>query len=319
MSTALAFLRRHVWAFAAALSIVLIIINLAISPAFLSPGRLPTTLATLAPFVLVGFASTPAILSGGIDVSVGPLATFINCLFVAVLLPHGLGDWYSAIPILLITSAAVGTITGLLVTVVRLHPVVASTGILFVLIGLSITISKTPVSAPTNWSSGLAKSIGWLPGAVITIGVVALAWFLLRQTAYVRNLLATGESDISAYGSGVNVTVVRTLAYTIGGIFAGIGGIALTALLQSSQASLANTYALLGLAAAVLGGTALGGGKGGLLGTFFGALVLYLLQQLLTATGVPSTLVQFSYGAVLISGVILGATLLNPSQRKIRS
>ena len=61
------------------------------------------------------------------------------------------------------------------------------------------------------------------------------------------------------------------------------------------------------------------GGKGGLLGTFFGALVLYLLQQLLTATGVPSTLVQFSYGAVLISGVILGATLLNPSQRKIRS
>lgn len=310
MKTPITFLRQHSWAFAAALAAVLMAINLAVSPSFLSPDRLPTTLATLAPFVLVGFASTPAILSGGIDVSVGPLATFINCFFVAVLLPSGLGDWYAAIPLLLIVSAAIGTATGLLVTVVRLHPVVASTGVLFVLIGLSITISKVPVSAPSNWSEGLAKAFGWLPGAIIPIGIAALAWILLKRTAFVSNLLATGESDISAYGSGVNVTVVRTLAYTLGGLFAGVAGVALSALLQSSQSSLAYTYALLGLAAAVLGGTALGGGKGGLLGTFFGALVLYLLQQLLTALGVQSSLVQFAFGLVLVIGVLLGATLL---------
>lgn len=319
MKKFLGVLRRHSWAFACGLTIVLFAINIAVSPSFLSPERLPTTLATLAPFVLVGFASTPAILSGGIDVSVGPLATFINCFFVAVLLPYGLGEWYVAIPLLLLVSAAIGTVTGLLVTVARLHPVVASTGVLFVLIGLSLTISKTPVSAPNNWSDALAKSYGWFPGAIITIGIVALAWFLLRRTAYVSNLLATGESDISAYGSGVNVTVVRTLAYTIGGLFAGVGGVALSALLQSSQSSLANTYALLGLAAAVLGGTALGGGKGGLLGTFFGALTLYLLQQLLTAFGVQSSLVQFAYGLVLVLGVLLGATLLNPRTRKARA
>lgn len=305
-------LRRHSWAFACALAIVLLIINLAVSPSFLAPDRLPATLATLAPFVLVGFASTPAILSGGIDISVGPLATFINCLFVAVLLPAGLGDWFTAIPLLLVASAGIGTATGLLVTVVRLHPVVASTGMLFVLIGLSITISKNPVSAPANWSTGLAGAYGWLPGAALTIGIVALAWFLLRRTAFVSNLLATGESDVSAYGAGVNVTLVRTLAYTLGGLFAGVGGVALSALLQSSQSSLASTYALLGLAAAVLGGTALGGGKGGLLGTLFGALVLYLLQQLLTATGVQPSLVQFTFGLVLVTGVILGATLLSP-------
>ncbi|MGX5696276.1 ABC transporter permease [Agromyces soli] len=319
MNAALAVLRRHSWAFASVLAALLLVINLAVSPSFLSPERFPTTLATLAPFVLVGFASTPAILSGGIDVSVGPLATFINCFFVAVLMPSGLGDWYAAIPVLLLLSAAIGTVTGLLVTVVRLHPVVASTGVLFVLVGLSITISKTPVSATANWSDGLAKSYGWLPGAAVTIGVVALGWFLLRRTAYVNNLLATGESDVSAYGSGVNVTVVRTLAYTLGGLFAGVGGVALSALLQSSQASLANTYALLGLAAAVLGGTALGGGKGGLLGTFFGALVLYLLQQLLTAFGVQASLVQFSFGLVLVIGVVLGATLLSSRTRRIRA
>jgi ribose transport system permease protein len=319
MTRILGFFQRHSWSFVCLLALILLAINLLVSPSFLAPDRLPATLATLAPFVLVGFASTPSILSGGIDISVGPLATFINCLFVAVLLPSGLGDWYAAVPILLIAGAAVGTVTGLLVTVVRLHPVVASTGVLFILIGLSTTISRAPVSAPPNWSDGLAQSYGWLPGAAITMGVVALAWFLLRRTTYVRNLLATGESDISAFGSGVNVTAVRTLAYTLGGLFAGVAGIALSALLQSSQSSLATMYALLGLAAAVLGGTALGGGKGGLLGTFFGAVVIYLLQQLLTAFGVQPSLVQFAYGLVLVVGVVLGATLLNPRLTRSRA
>lgn len=319
MSKLAEFFRSRSWALAALLATILLVINMIVSPNFLSPDRLPATLATLAPFVLVGFAATPPILSGGIDVSVGPLATFINCFFVAVLLPNGLGDWYIAIPIVILSSAAIGTVTGLLVTVVRLHPVVASTGMLFILVGLAISISKDSVSMQDNWSSGLAQSYGFLPGALITIGLVALLWFGLRRTTYVRNLLAAGESDVSAYGSGVNVTLVRTLAYTTGGVFAGIAGIALSALMQSSQPSLATTYALLGLAAAVLGGTALGGGRGGLLGTFLGALVLYLLQQLLTAFGVEPSLVQFTYGAVLVAAVLIGATLLNPRSARSRT
>lgn len=316
MNNLLAFFQRRSWAFALLLSIVLLIVNAIVSPGFLSPQRLPATLATLAPFVLVGLASTPSIISGGIDISVGPLATFINCLFVAVLFPAGLGNWYAAIPILLITAAGIGTITGLLVTIVRLHPVVASIGVLFVLVGLSLTVSKAPVPVPANWSNGLAGSYGWFPGALISMGVAAVIWFVLRRTAFVSNLLATGESDISAYGSGVNVTAVRILAYTLGGLFAGIAGIALTALLQSSQPALASTYATLGLAAAILGGTSLMGGQGGLLGTFLGAVVIFLLQQLLTAAGTPPTLVQFAYGLVLVVGVLLGATLLSPRRQR---
>lgn len=319
MSRTLAIFQRRTWAFALLLALVLLVINVVVSPSFLSPDRLPGTLATLAPFVLVGFASTPAILSGGIDVSVGPLATFINCLFVAVLLPIGLGEWYVALPIMLLISTAIGTVTGLLVAVARLHPVVASLGVLFILVGLSITISKTPVSAPPNWTDALAGGWGWFPGAAITMGVVAVAWFLLRRTAFVSNLLATGESDISAYGSGVDVTAVRVLAYALGGLFAGVGGIALSALLQSSQSSLATTYALLGIAAAVLGGASLGGGKGGLLGTFLGAVVIFLMQQLLTAAGVQPSFVQVAYGLVLVVGVLLGATLLNPRLSRSRA
>ena len=235
MNRLLDLLRRHSWAFAFVLALVLLIANLLVSPNFLSPARLPATLATLAPFVLVGFASTPSILSGGIDVSVGPLATFINCLFIAVLLPSGLGDWYAAIPILLLTAAGIGAVTGVLVAVVRLHPVVASTGVLFVLIGLSITISKSPVSATPNWSDPLAQAFGWFPGAIVTIGVVAIAWLFLKRTAFVANLLATGESDVSAYGSGVNVTAVRILAYALAGLALVVGVLVGATLLSSRR------------------------------------------------------------------------------------
>lgn len=312
MNRLLAIFQRRPYAFALLLTIVLIIVNILVSPSFLSVERLPGTLATLAPFVLVGFASTPSILSGGIDISVGPLATFINCLFIAILIPLGLGEWPLAIPILLAVAAGIGAINGVLVAVVRLHPVVATTGMLFLLIGLSLTIAPNPVAASDNWSEPLAGAIGFVPGALITMAVAALIWFGLKRTAYIRNMLATGESDVSAYGSGVNVTAVRIIGYAVGGLFAGIAGIALSALLQSSQSSLATTYALLGLAAAVLGGTNLGGGRGGLVGTFFGAVSIYLLQQLLTASGVAPSLIQFAYGLVLVVGVVLGATLLAP-------
>ena len=114
----------------------------------------------------------------------------------------------------------------------------------------------------------------------------------------------------------MNIKAIRILAYTLGGLFAGIAGIALTAIVQSSQSSLATTYALLGLAAAVLGGTSLAGGRGGLLGALFGAVSIYLLQQLLTASGVAPSLIQFAYGAVLVVGVVLGATLLAPRLKR---
>lgn len=306
------FFRHRSFGFAMLLAVVLFVLTLIVTPSAFSAARLPATLAALVPFVLVSFASTPQLLGGGADISIGPLMVLINCLFVAVLLPAGLGELWISLPILLITAAAIGTISGVLVTVVRLNPLIATTAMLFVLLGLSLTIAKRSLSAPPNWTSVLGGSVWIVPGAIITMGVAGLTWFALTRTAYVRNLRATGESDVSAYGSGVNVTLVRLLSYTVGGLFAGIGGIALTAFLQTSLASLGTTYALLGFAATILGGTSLAGGRGGMLGAFFGGVCIYLLQLLLTAIGVNPSFIQLSYGAVLVAAVLLGATLLTP-------
>lgn len=311
MRRTLAALARRPYALALALVVLLLVLNVLAAPSIANPTRWAATLGTLAPFVLVGMASTPSVLSGGIDVSVGPLMTFVNCLFVAVLVPAGLGTIAASLPLVLLVGLLVGAVNGVLVAVVRLNPVVATTGTLFVMVGGALIIAPNSATVTGSWSRVLATQIAWLPGALLVLVPAALVWWALTRTAYVRNLRAVGDDDVSAFGAGIAVVPVRILAYALGGLFAAGGGLALTGLIQSSEPSLSTTYALIGLAAVVLGGTPLGGGRGGMVGTVLGAVAIYLLQELLTALGIQSNLIQLMYGLVLLIGVVLGATLLS--------
>jgi ribose transport system permease protein len=315
MRPGLAALRRRPFALALALVVILLVLNVIAAPQIANPGRWPALLATLAPFILVGLASTPSVLSGGIDVSIGPLVTFINCLFVAVLVPAGLGTIGASVPIVLLVGLAAGLANGLLVAVVRLHPVVATTGTLFIFVGGALVIAPRPAAIQDSWTAALAGTVGGFPGALLLLIPVAVLWLVLRRTAYVRNLLAVGDDELSAFGSGVPVVWVRVIAYALGGLIASLAGLALTALVQSSEPSLSTVYALIGLAAVVLGGTPLGGGRGGMVGTALGATAIFLLQELLTAWGVQSNLIQLMYGVVLLLGVIVGATVLSQNRR----
>ena len=155
-------LTRQPWMFAAVLVVALLIANTAVQPSAFAVSNWPAILGTLAPFVLVAFASTVPILGGrgGIDISVGPLATLTNCLLVAVLFAHGLGSAVVAIPILLAIGAAAGSVNGLLVVVGRLQPVIATLATFFVLSGIALDIAPSPQTTASNWTTGLAGSIG---------------------------------------------------------------------------------------------------------------------------------------------------------------
>lgn len=315
MNATLTFVRKRPYAPALVLLVTLLLINLLVSPQFLSPQYFATTLGLLAPILLVALASTPSILSGGIDISLGPLMTFINCLFVSVLVPMGLGSPGASIPIVILIGAAAGALNGFLVAVIRLQPVVATMGTLFLFMGAALIVSPTPSTVTGSWTRILATNIGGFPGALLLIVPVFLLWWLLHRTAFVRNLLAVGDDDVSAFGAGIDVKSVRVIAYSLGGVIAALGGLALTGVTQSSEPSLATVYALIGIAAVVIGGTDLGGGKGGLLGSAIAAGAVYLLQQLLTALGVQATVIRLGYGLLLVLGVVLSAVLINNKRK----
>lgn len=300
-------LAERPWGVAMLLAIALLVANAVLRSSILNPDNWPAFLAVLAPLVLVALASTPPIIGGGggIDISIGPLVIFTNCVFVQVLFPNGLGAPLVAVPLLLVIGAAIGLANGLLVVVVRLQPVIATLGTFFVLSGLSLKISPAPETLQGgNWTEQLGTTIGVVPGGLVPVAMVALAWLLLRRTPFVRTLYAVGGDDVACFSAGVNVRLVRIGAYVIASCIAVVAGIALTAVIQVAEPSLATTYALIALAAVSLGGTSFAGGNGGLLGSFLGACCIYLLQQMLSATGVSTNYVQMVYGVLLILGVV---------------
>src|SRR3954467_2275368 len=291
-----------------------LVANVLAEPNFGKPGNWPAELATLAPFAIVALASTPAILSGGggLDISIGPIAVLSNVILIEWFLPHsGLDSAWVGIPLLMLIGAAIGALNGTLVAVFRYQPVIATLCTFFVLAGVIQKIAPAPKSpGAANWTADFADKIGPIPGAVILIAIPLVIWFVLSRTAYHRNLYSVGGNDATAFSAGINVTATRIIAYALGGAFASVAGIALTALVQSTQTASFAQYTLIALAAVALGGTQLGGGRGGMIPSLLGAICIYEMQTLLSALGVSSSWLQFVYGVMLVTGVVIGAKLL---------
>jgi ribose transport system permease protein len=300
--------QHHSYAFSALLMVTVLVATL------IKDGGnfgLSDQLAIAAPMILAAMASAPAIIGRGFDLSISPLLVFTGCVYVVWLAPHGLGGAI-AVPIVLGVGMLAGLVTGLTITLLRIQPVVVTLALYFALQGVNLLLAPNPASLgeQDRWIYHLAGKVGPIPGAVFTIGIPLLIWYGLKRVPFRGLLYAVGSNDATAFSSGVNVTAVRVASYALGGLFAGFGGLALTALVHSANASTSTQYALVAIAAVVLGGTSLAGGRGGLIGVCFGAFTIYLLQNLLSSYEVNPAWLQIVYGAILIIAVVIQGALV---------
>jgi ribose transport system permease protein len=304
LRAALGFFRTYSFAFALLLSIALLIANL-----LTANGSFGITeqLANFAPLAIAAMASTPAIVSGGggFDLTISPVMTFASAALIIWLVPAGLGAPETAIPLVLLMTTALGVANGLIIVGLRVTPVVATLSTYFVMLGVDIAIAPSPVTLSGSWVTSLTGSLGPIPAPLLVIAVPLVIWALLGLIPYRGILYAVGSNHATAYSSGVNVGLVRIIAYGLGGLFAGIGGFALTALVASVNSSLASSYTLMAIAAVALGGTSLWGGRGGLFGAVLGAACIYLLSNLLTLVQVDPSWLQVMYGGMLVIAVVL--------------
>jgi ribose transport system permease protein len=302
--------RTYSFGFAALLAVALLITNIATVHGGFGWSN---QLANVAPMAIAALASAPSIIGGGFDLSISPLICLTNCVFIVWLVPHGLGGAI-AVPIMLGIGLLVGALNGVLIIALRVQPIVVTLAMFFSLQGIDLLIAPNPASVTsTGWVRHLASTIGVAPGAIITIGIPLLLWFALRFVPFRRLLYAVGSNDATAFSSGVNVNAVRIGSYALGGLFAGFGGLALTGLVSSADASNATEYTLTGIAAVVLGGTSLAGGRGGLIGPLLGAFSIYLLQNLLATFAINPAYLQIVYGGILVVAVVLGGVLAGES------
>jgi ribose transport system permease protein len=299
---------RRETGFALVLLAVLLAVNAGLNPARFAPAAWGTSIGLAAPLIAASVASMPAILGGrgGIDVSVGPLMGFVNAVLVQVLmLDLGVASPWAIAPAALAIGALGGAFNGLLATMVRIQPIVATLGTYLLLSGATLALLPAPTGTVPAWLKSLAGPFSMLP-----LALMALAWLGLKRLPYYDQLMAVGSDDRACFTSGVPVALVRFFSYVLTGLFAGVAGLLLTALIGSADPTIGPTYTLIAISAVALGGVSLAGGRGGFLAAAVGAVDIFLLQSALTYFNVSTFVLQIAYGVILVAAVSLNALAL---------
>jgi ribose transport system permease protein len=287
--------------------LTLLVVNAVASSDFVKPGNWGSLAAVAAPFILLGMAQSLPVIAGrgGMDLSLGPLAGVVNVVIVAWLAPNGL----SSPPLLILAVVAIGALGGLvngvLVAYARIPPIIATLGTFFIYSALALEILPVAGGNIPGWVSGMTQAFGPIPYSLLPILAALVLWTFLASTAYGRNLFSVGGDDRAAHTAGVNVAATRALAYMFGGIVAAIGGLALTAILETGDPTSGEQYTLYSITAVALGGVLLSGGRGGLLGGAAGGAILFLIQNFLTVSGLSSHYIQIGTGVTLILALAL--------------
>ncbi|MEJ5080984.1 MULTISPECIES: ABC transporter permease [unclassified Ochrobactrum] len=290
------------------LFVILLVVNIVLNPVRFAPSNWGAVLGLAAPLLLTSLAITIPFLAGrgSIDISVGPLVGLINVILVQLLITKGgISSPFVIIPAAIALGVLAGALNGLLAAIIRIQPIVATLGTYLIFGGLALTILPSPSGSVPAWFAALAG-----PWSILPVGTAILIWIGIKRLPFYETLMAVGSEDRAAYTAGVNVPLVRFMAYVLAGLFAGLAAISLTALIGSGDPIIGPGYTLIAIAAVALGGVSLAGGVGGLKAAFLGAADIFLLQSMLTAFNVSTFVLQAVYGAVLVLAVCLNSEKL---------
>ncbi|WP_423066541.1 ABC transporter permease [Devosia sp. CN2-171] len=265
---------------------------------------------------LVAMAQTFVVLTAGIDLSVGMVFILCNCLASYVLVGSPLMVAGGVLAVVA-TGAICGAINAAIVIWGRLQPIVATIASGAVFFGIALWLRPFPGSDPA-FSADLAdaltgKVFGLVPASLIFLAAtVILIWIPFRRSVLGRTVYAIGSSEVAAYMSGMPIKRAKFLAYVLSGVFAAFAGLYLTFFTYSGEASAANgnTYTLYSIAAVVLGGVSLFGGRGSAIGAIFGALAFRAIGDLLFVFEIDPLWQPLFQGIVLVLAVSVGSARL---------
>ncbi len=262
----------------------------------------------------VAMAQALVVITAGIDLSVGMIFTLTNCLASWLVTGSPLQVAFGILAVLFV-GALCGAINGTVVIYGRLQPIVATiaTGAIYYGVALALrpfpggTVDETVADALTG------KLFGFMPASLAALAVVVLViWIPFSRSVTGRAAYAVGSSEQAAYMSGVPIRRAKFVTYTLSGLLAGVGGLFLTFFTYTGEAAYAsgNAYTLFSIAAVVLGGVSLFGGRGSAIGAIFGALAFRTIGDLLFVFDFDPLWQPLFQGVVLLLAVSLGAFAL---------
>ena len=289
--------------------IILMAVITIINSNFLTANNLLNLLLQVTSNALIAFGMTFVILTGGIDLSVGSILALSSAL-TAGLLGSGMPVTL-AILISLIMGCILGMMNGLLISYGKLAPFIVTLATMTIFRGATLVYTNgNPITKGLS-DTFLFQFLGQgyivgIPFPVIIMFIVFIVLYvLIHKTAFGKSVYAIGGNEKAAYISGVKLNKVKIIIYSISGIMASISGLIITSRLSSAQPTAGASYEMDAIAAVVLGGTSLSGGKGRILGTLIGALIIGVLNNGLNIIGVSAFWQQVVKGVVILIAVLI--------------
>lgn len=298
---------------------LLLVLTKVIQPDFGVSGLDSLARAAL-PFALATLGMAVVVIAGGIDLSMASMMAVASV--TAAVLMDGATDAQSALVVLFVLAlgAAMGAINGGLIVLTRVPDIVVTLSMLFVWAGVALLILNAPGGGAAPWLRGLivggvtlpglpAGLTEWLPKAVVFLLVcLAVIWLPIRRSKLGLMFYAIGSDALAAFRSGVPVGRTRIAAYSVCGLFAALGGLSVTMSTGIGE-PIPGPYLMASVAAVVLGGVVLGGGRGGLLGPILAVFVLRLVRMDLTLMSVDPNVTTIVEGSIMVVVVMFGGIL----------
>lgn len=313
-------LQKNGWTLGLALLFAaLLVFTKVIQPGFGLSGLDSLARAAL-PFAFATAAMTVVVLAGGIDLSVASMMAVASVTGARLMEGATEAESVWIVGLVLLVGLAMGALNGALIVLTKVPDIVVTLSMLFVWEGVALLILQGPEGACAVWLTELIKGgltlplipaalTVWFPkAAVLVIVVVALVWVPVRRSKLGLSIYAIGSDPLAAFRSGISLGRTRIAAYAIAGLFAAFGGLALTMSTGIGE-PIPGPYLMASVAAVVLGGVALTGGKGGLVGPILAVFILRLVRLDLTLMSVDPNVTTIVEGTIMVVVVMFGGIL----------
>jgi ribose transport system permease protein len=302
-------LQRNAWTLGlVAFLAVLLVFTKVIQPSYDARGIESLAISVL-PLALAAAAQAVIVISGGIDLSIGSMMALTSVVAASNMDGQSEGYAVGVVVGVLVLGLVLGAINGALVVVTRVPDIVVTLALSFVWAGFALLVLRTPGGGSAEWLRALMDGsllTEWVPkSAVVLLVLVAVIWLPIQRSKLGLSLYAVGSNQLAAFRSGVSIGRTKFVAYVIGGLFSALAGLTLTAS-TGIGTPVPGPYTLLSVAAIVLGGVSLAGGRGGLFGPMVAVVILSLLRTDMTFLRLNTNLATVAQGVILVGVVMLG-------------
>lgn len=290
---------------------LLLVATKLIQPSY-GPAGIQGLAISVLPLALAAAAQTCAVLARGIDLSIGSMMALTSVVSARLMDDQSEGFAVLVVLGVLVLGLVIGAVNGALVVFTRVPDIVVTLAMLFVWAGAALLVLNTPGGGSADWLSDLTRGpllVDWLPqAAVLLLFVVAVIWIPIRRSRLGLSLYAVGSDPVAAFRSGVSVTRTKIFSYMLAGLFSALAGLSLTAT-TGIGTPVPGPYTLMSVAAVVLGGVTLAGGRGGIFGPVIAVVILSLLRTDMTFLNVNTNLATVAQGLILVGVVMVGSLI----------